>query len=88
MELKLIVDLLGWTGAVALLSAYGLISAKKVDGHSPLYQVLNIIGSVLLIVNSTYYRAFPSAFVNVVWLGIAGYTIFSIRNTIKKRGPA
>jgi hypothetical protein len=67
------VDLLGWLGAGVLLFAYFLVSSRRVHGGSLLYQSLNAAGSVLLGVNSLYYGAVPSAFVNVVWLGIAVY---------------
>ena len=66
-----LVDILGWIGAVALLAAYALISAHKVKSHSWLYQGLNLAGSAGLIVNSTYYGAYPSTFVNIIWSGIA-----------------
>lgn len=68
---NILVDALGWAGAIALLAAYALISAHKVKSGSWLYQGLNLAGSAGLIVNSTYYGAYPSTFVNVVWSGIA-----------------
>jgi len=68
---SLLIDILGWIGAVALLAAYALISAQKVKSHNLLYQGLNLVGALGLIVNSAYYGAYPSTFVNVVWTGIA-----------------
>jgi hypothetical protein len=68
-----LVDGLGWLGAAVLLFAYFLVSSRRVHGGSLLYQGLNAAGSVLLGVNSLYYGAAPSAFVNAVWLGIAVY---------------
>ena len=65
------VDVLGWIGAVALLLAYGLISAGRMKGDGTKYQSLNLVGSAGLIVNSTWYGAYPSTFVNVIWIGIA-----------------
>ncbi len=67
------VNALGWFGAGVLLFAYFLVSSRRVDGGSLLYQGLNAAGSVLLGLNSLYYGAVPSAFVNAVWLGIAIY---------------
>ena len=55
MEHNLIVDILGWAGAVMLLSAYGLVSLKKLEGDSVPYQLLNLAGGGLLIVNTVYY---------------------------------
>jgi len=66
-----LIDIIGWIGAVALLAAYALISAERVKAQSWLYQGLNLAGAAGLIVNSTYYGAYPSTFVNVIWTGIA-----------------
>jgi hypothetical protein len=65
-----VVEAVGWTGAVMLLLAYGLLSAGRVGGQSPAYQVMNILGAVGLIVNSGWNGAYPSAAVNVIWLAI------------------
>jgi hypothetical protein len=68
-------DAIGWAGAAALLLAYAMVSLNKVAGDSPVYQLLNIAGSVLLAVNTIAYRAYPSTFVNMIWIGIAGFTL-------------
>jgi len=73
------IDVVGWIGAAALLAAYGLVSTKRVQGDSTVYQLPNLIGSVLLMVNTIHYGAYPSAFVNLVWLGIAIYALRKIR---------
>ncbi len=79
MTVNLLVDLLGWVGAAALLVAYALISRGRFVGHSIGYQALNVVGSLGLIVNTAYYRAYPSTFVNVVWIAIAAYTLARVR---------
>jgi len=68
-------DILGWTGAVLYLAAYGAISFKKVEGDSWAYQGANIAAGVLLVVNNVYLRAYPSAGLNFVWVGIAALTL-------------
>ena len=70
-----LIDILGWFGAAALLIAYALISSRRVEGDSTPYQSLNIAGSILLMVNTIHYGAYPSAFVNLIWLAIAFYAI-------------
>lgn len=69
------VDIAGWMGVLALLAAYFLVSTRRLEGDSPLYQALNAVGSLLLIVNSAYYGAFPSVGINVAWIGIALYAL-------------
>ena len=75
MNNEALVDIVGWIGAIALLVAYALISARRVEGDSTSYQSLNLVGSALLIVNTVYYRAYPSAFLNLVWGAVAVYAI-------------
>lgn len=72
-------DLLGWIGAALLLGAYALVSTKRLEGDSLVYQLLNLFGSAFLIVNSAYYGAYPSVGVNVVWIGIAIFAILRLR---------
>lgn len=68
---KVLVDLLGWTGALLLLGAYGCVSFKKLRPESLAYQLINGLGSCCLVVNTVFYHAYPSAFVNVIWIAIA-----------------
>ncbi|HMU91964.1 MAG TPA: hypothetical protein PKE35_03420 [Anaerolineales bacterium] len=72
---KTIIDILGWAGTILYLVAYGLISAKKVEGDSWLYQGLNIVAGTFLIINTFYLRAYPSAGLNIAWVGIAIATL-------------
>jgi drug/metabolite transporter (DMT)-like permease len=76
-------DAIGWAGAAALLVAYAMVSSKKFEGDSTAFQFLNIVGSLLLAVNTVFYRAYPSSFVNMIWIGIA---VFSIAT--RKRIPS
>ena len=73
--MQLLVDILGWAGMTLYLVAYALISLKKVEGDSNLYQGLNILAGILLITNSFYWHAYPSAALNVAWIGIAAFTL-------------
>ncbi len=73
-----LIDIFGWLGSVAVIAAYALISSNKVGSRSRLYQVLNLFGSICLVVNTAYYHAFPSTVVNLVWLAIAAFTLVRI----------
>jgi drug/metabolite transporter (DMT)-like permease len=72
-------DAIGWAGAAALLVAYAMVSSKKLEGDSTTYQVLNIAGSLFLAANTIFYRAYPSSFVNLIWMGIALFSISARR---------
>ncbi|HEY3249918.1 MAG TPA: hypothetical protein VGK25_02260 [Ignavibacteria bacterium] len=75
---KIFIDITGWAGSLCVLTAYGLLSTHKLTANSKLYQWLNIIGSLCLIINTVFYSAYPSTFVNVVWLFIAIFALINI----------
>jgi hypothetical protein len=72
---KFIIDVLGWAGTILFLIAYGLVSAKKVEGDSMIYQGINIFAGAFLIINTLYLKAYPSAGLNFAWVGIAFFTL-------------
>jgi hypothetical protein len=78
------IDSFGWIGATLLLIAYGLVSLRGYKGTSVRYQLLNLAGSALLIVNSGFYGAYPSAFLNVVWIVIAIAAIARARQSVAR----
>lgn len=81
------VALLGWVGAFLLLLAYFLLIHKNLTSRSRMYQWMNIIGSLLLAVETFRVRAYPSFITNTVWFLVALYGIFhAVRhhNSIKK----
>jgi hypothetical protein len=70
MTLDVLMEVVGWIGAILILTGYGLLSAGKLDGKSPLYQWLNVVGALGFIANSAWHSAWPSAILNVIWVGI------------------
>jgi hypothetical protein len=72
-------DTIGWLGAAALLVAYAMVSSRKMEADSASYQLLNIVGSLLLVGNTIFYRAYPSSFVNLIWAGIAVFSMATRR---------
>ena len=75
MSLHILIDILGWVGTILYLVAYALVSMKKVEGDSVVYQGMNIVAGALLVVNTLYLRAYPSAGLNVAWIGIGMFTL-------------
>jgi len=75
MNNQLWFDTIGWVGAIALLIAYAMVSHKKLEADSAMYQLLNISGSLLLAANTIFYGSYPSTFVNLIWAGIAVFAI-------------
>jgi hypothetical protein len=73
------VEIVGWCGAVLILAAYALLSLGKLHGRSALYQWMNVVGSAGFVVNSGWNGAYPSAALNVVWMGIGAYVLLQRR---------
>jgi hypothetical protein len=75
MLLKIIVEVIGWIGALLILGAYALQMMGRIAASTPLYQWMNLVGSIALIINGAWNGAFPSMFLNVIWLMIALYAL-------------
>lgn len=69
--MPLFVNLLGWAGAALMLYGYAMVSTSRMAGDGMPYQVINLAGSVALMVNTIYHAAWPSAILNIVW-GVIG----------------
>ena len=77
--MKVLVEVVGWLGALMMLSAYILLTLGRLKSQSPQYHWLNIIASAGLIVNGGWNGAYPSVGLNVIWLVIAVYGVFGSR---------
>ena len=80
--MELIINILGWIGSIGVVAAYGLNSYQKIKSDSIAFQLLNLTGAILLIINSIYKQAYPFTFINSVWSVIA---IVAIIEIIRKR---
>jgi len=85
--MTVVIELAGWAGALAVLVAYGLVSAERVSSRSWSYQLLNIGGAIGLVINSTWNGAIPSAVVNLIWIGIGVYALAAGRFAVRAHRP-
>lgn len=69
------IDATGWLGAALVLYAYLMVSLKKLEGNSLHYQAVNISGALCLMVNTYFHHAYPSAIVNLIWIGIGIFAL-------------
>ena len=72
-----IVSAIGWLGALALLSAYSLLTIQRITVRQRAYVLLNAVGSLALVVNGTAHSAWPSVALNLAWLVIAAAGVFA-----------
>ena len=79
---EIIVEVVGWGGAVLILLAYLLLSTGKLTGQSLVYQGMNVVGAAGFVVNGWWHGAIPSASLNVLWLLIGAIASWRI---VRKR---
>lgn len=72
---NLLINILGWTGSVLYLLAYTLVSLKKTEGDSLLYQGINIFAGTLLVIYTLYLGAYATTGLNAVWVVIGLFTL-------------
>ena len=77
--MSIAIELIGWLGAALILLAYILLSLGRIDGRSRSYQLINVLGSAGVLVNSGYNRALPSAALNLIWLAMGAYVLLQQR---------
>ena len=75
MYLKLLINILGWTGSLLYLLAYDLVSMKKTEGDSVLYQGMNIVAGALLVMYTLSLGAYATTGLNAVWVVIGLFTL-------------
>jgi hypothetical protein len=75
MSTELFINILGWTGSVLYLTAYALVSLKKTEGDAVLYQGMNIIAGLLLVIYSYSLGAYATTGLNAVWAAIGVFTV-------------
>ena len=75
---KLLIEILGWYGAFAILGAYFLVSFNTISAESLLFQLLNASGAIGLLVIASYKGVKQAVLVNAVWLIIALVAIINL----------
>ena len=72
---KLLIDIPGWTGSILYLLAYALVSMKKTEGDSVLYQGTNIFAGIMLVIYTLYLGAYATTGLNAIWVAIGLFTL-------------
>ena len=75
MNANSLINILGWTGPILYLLAYALVSAKKTEGDSLLYQGINIFAGTLLVIYTLALGAYATTGLNAVWVVIGVLTL-------------
>lgn len=68
---KIVIEIFGWYGMAAVISAYAMLSFGYLQPTDVLYQFFNATGSLGLILISLHKQAFQPAALNVIWIVVA-----------------
>jgi len=79
--METLIQTAGWIGTALIITAYFLVSTKKLGGESRLYQVMNLVGAIGVGANVFHQSAWPALALQVVWGLIA---IFAIGKSLMK----
>lgn len=79
--MEILSQTIGWIGTALIVIAYFLVSSKKVEGNSKIYQTINLLGAICVGVNVFSQHAWPALALQIIWGIIA---IFSLIKNRKK----
>ncbi len=60
------IEIIGWIGAILILSVYFLLTLRKLTTESKLYYSLNLLGGIGVVIKSISNFAYPPAVINIV----------------------
>jgi hypothetical protein len=84
--MNLLVEIVGWTGALLVLGAYVGVSSGRMSGASVAFQVMNALGAAFFVLNTWWHGAIPSMVLNIVWSFIGLAALWRIARN--RRGSA
>ena len=71
-------EMIGWLGAGAFVIAYLLLSLKLLSSEKVPYHAMNATGGILMSISTYNIQDRPAFFVNIIWMGIALFSIIRI----------
>ena len=81
--MNILIEIMGWIASVLIVGSYALNITGKLPASSKTYVLANIIGGIFFVVNTYFHKAYPSMFVNVIWVIIAIYMISKKKSNSK-----
>jgi len=77
--MNMTIEIMGWIASVLIVGSYALNITGKLEATNKWYVWANIIGGFLFIINTYFHQAYPSMFVNIIWVIIAFVMIFKTK---------
>ena len=83
--MTIVIELVGWLGAILVLGAYILVTSGRLSGKSALFQWMNALGAGFFVLNTWWHGAIPSMVLNIIWAAIAIGALWRIYRTPRAR---
>lgn len=83
--MDVMLEIAGWCGGAMVGLAYVLVSMGRLQAQSRVFQLLNVIGGVLLTWTALDHGAFSNAVIDLVWVGFGAYTLIAVRARRRQR---
>jgi hypothetical protein len=71
-------QLIGWLGAILILGAYFLVSFNFIYTNSLLFQGMNILGSLGIVIETFSKKDYQPMALNVAWILIAAVALVKL----------
>ena len=63
--------IIGLGGSAILIAAYGLLSSGRWASTQPRYQIVNIIGTSMILYSLLFAWNLPSVVTQIIWIGLS-----------------
>lgn len=82
----ILVDVVGWVGAAAILAGYFLFSIGRIkNGYR--YQLINLVGALALFTNALVNHSWPFVILNAVWSATAIFALIQLAAKKRRNEP-
>lgn len=75
------IKIIGWVGAILLISMFALNSLGVISAQSFLYPTLNLVGALCIAVKVYSHKDYSTMILQFFWAGIAVFSIIKFLNS-------
>ena len=77
-----IFQVIGFVGMICVVYAYFLLQIDKIDQKSLKFQLINLVGAILLLISLCVHFNLGSFIIEVFWIGITLYGMYKNKKKI------
>lgn len=68
MNISLLADIIGMTGTFCIVAAYMLMQLNKIDPKSMVFNLINLVGAILLLISLMVNFNLASVVIEIFWI--------------------